>query len=169
MSLSITEFWSLVAQSRLLGPPECQRLAAEFAAQSPAAAEAAPLADWLVKRQIISPFHAKVLLAKRPGPFVYGDYKIVNRVDKGRLAGMFQALHQPTNHPVGLQFLSGAVAGDRDALARLTSRAAAASRLRHPCVWSCHQLADLGAFKFVVAAWHEGQSLVPKSNGGVRR
>ncbi len=159
MSLSIADFWSLVAQSRLLPPPECQRLAAEFAAASPGAADAVPLTEWLVKRQVISSFHAKVLLAKRPGPFFYGDYKVLDRVEKGRLAGLFRAVHQPTNHPVGLHFLSGAVAGDKDALSRLSSRTASANRLRHPLVWTCYPLADLGAFKFVPVAWHDGQSL----------
>ncbi|MGE0606392.1 MAG: serine/threonine protein kinase [Pirellulales bacterium] len=159
MSLPIADFWNLATQSRLLAPPECQRLAAEFAAQVPGAADAAPLAEWLVKRQVISPFHAKVLLAKRPGPFFYGDYKVQDRVDKGRLVGTFKAVHQPTNHSLGLHFLSGPVASDKEALAMFSARCASAARVRHPLLWTCYPLVDLGAFKLVPTAWHEGQAL----------
>lgn len=159
MALSIPDFWKLVVQSRLLSPAECQQAGAGFAAQMPGTADAAPLVDWLVKQRTITPFHAKVLLAGRPGPFIFGEYKVWDRVEKGRLAGLFRAAHQPTRQAVGLQFLSGDLTKDRDALSRFAARIAAAGKLRHSLLWSCYQLVDLGSYKFVAVAQVAGQSL----------
>ena len=58
-------------------------------------------------RNVLSKYQTTILLAGRPGPFYYGDYKVYDRVEQGRLAGQFRAVHAPTGHPVLLQFLTG--------------------------------------------------------------
>ena len=77
MALSVSDFWKLLVQSRLLTKAQCQHLSDGFSAIPGAAtAPGKTLAEWLVKKNILSKYQAVILLAGRAGPFFYGDYKI---------------------------------------------------------------------------------------------
>jgi eukaryotic-like serine/threonine-protein kinase len=158
MAISTTDFWKLACQGRLFTPEDCQRLGAGFAGQAGSQTDGAALAEWLIQRKELSRYQAKVLLAGRAGPFLFGEYKMLDRVESGPLKGLFRAVHLPTKQPVALHFLSGADT-DPAALSRLAQRVAAAAKLRHVHIWTCHTLVDQGAYKFVVVADAVGQSL----------
>jgi len=159
MSPTTAELWKLLAESRLLSNEDCRRLGAAFA-QSGINGEATGqvLADWLVGQKSITRYQAKVLLARRPGPFFFGDYKVLERLD-GRLTGAFRAVHAPTGQPVLLHFLSGADVRDPERWAAARSHAEGAAKLAHPNVARVYQLVDSGSYKFVVLADLAGQSL----------
>src|SRR5688572_18064969 len=81
MPFPIQEFWNLATESRLFTPQECQRLAGAFG-QIRGATEsgnAFTLSEWLISQRVMTRYQAKVLLARRPGPFLYGDYKVQER------------------------------------------------------------------------------------------
>ena len=107
MSVTIPDFWRLVLESQLLTPAQCQQLATSFGSSQGASGDSQALANWLISQNVISRYQATVLLAGRPGPFCYGEYKIYDRIESGRLAGWFRAVHIATNHPVMLKFLTG--------------------------------------------------------------
>ena len=159
MSPTTAELWKLLAESRLLSNEDCRRLGAAFA-QSGVNGEATGqvLADWLVGQKSITRYQAKVLLARRPGPFFFGDYKVLERLD-GRLTGAFRAVHAPTGQPVLLHFMSGADVRDPERWSAARSRAAEAARHAHPNLARVHQLVDSGSYKFIVLADLAGQSL----------
>jgi hypothetical protein len=159
MSFSVQEFWKLASDSSALPAAHCQQLAADFHRHSGGQGDATTVADWLVSRQVLSRYQAKVLLARRPGPFVYGDYKVLDRFDAGRLKGLFRAEHMPTGHRVCLQFLSGAAVANPQAMARLAQQCSAASSMHNPHAARTHQLVDLGAYKFIVLEDLVGRSL----------
>ena len=166
MSLTTAELWKLAVEGRLLSNEDCQRLGAAFA-QSGANGEATgqALADWLVGQKTITRYQAKVLLARRPGPFLFGDYKVLERLD-GRLAGLFRAVHAPTGQPVLLHFLAGADVQDPQRWAAVRQRAAAAAKLIHPNLARVYQLVDLGSYKFVVLADLAGHPLEEQPTAG---
>ncbi|HEY5314060.1 MAG TPA: serine/threonine-protein kinase [Pirellulales bacterium] len=161
MSLSLERFWKLTAESQLLSDADRTTLGARFAQQQGPSASAELAARWLIDEKRISPYQAKVLLAGRPGPFVYGDYRIYDRIESGRLAGIFRALHAETRHPVCLYFLSGAAAQDPEILHRLAQQAAAAHRasVGHPHLSRCYHLADEKTYKFIVLQDLQGKRL----------
>ena len=43
------------------------------------------LAQWLIAENMLSRYQAKILLAGRPGPFVYGDYTVYDPGDGNTL------------------------------------------------------------------------------------
>ena len=161
MSLSLERFWKLAAESQLLSDASSMSLAEKFAQQQGPSASAEMAARWLIDEHRISPYQAKVLLAGRPGPFVYGDYRIHDRIESGRLSGIFRALHTETKHPVCLYFLSGAAAQDPEILQRLAQQAAAAHRagVGHPHLSRCYHLADEKSYKFIVLQDLQGKRL----------
>jgi len=161
MSVSIPEFWKLVIDSRLLSAAECQKLGEEFGYVKGAAKQGntRTLAEWLISRNVMSRYQTKILLGGRPGPFVYEDYKLYDRIDQGPLAGMFRAVHGPTRHPVILHFLSGPVTQNLQLWNAAASRTQAQCALVHPHVVRCHELVILAAYKFVVLEGLQGETV----------
>lgn len=163
MSVSIAEFWKLAVESKALSSDEARKYSDAFARAKGGAVsdgDLQRLAKSLIASGAISRYQAKILLAGRAGPFVYGDYVVYDRVDAGRLAGVFRARHLATRHPVCLYFLSGPGLQDAQAVARLAPQAAAAeaasrdqSHLARSYHWS-----DLGGFKFVALEDLHGES-----------
>lgn len=156
MSVSIPDFWRLTLESKLLTQGQCQQLATSFGTSQGAATDVQVLAKWLIAQNVISRYQAKVLLAGRPGPFEYGDYKIYDRVESGRLAGWFRAVHAGTNHPVMLKFLTGTAAQNAALWQHIRSFVPATA---HPNLVRFYEAVDLGSYKFLVCEDLRGQSL----------
>jgi hypothetical protein len=159
MAQTTAEFWKLACQGRLFTQEESQRWETAFAGRAGPGADGPALAEFLVGQQALTRYQAKVLLAGRAGPFCFDDYKVFDRVESGPQKGLFRAVHMPTRHPVALHFLAGNVTADAGSMQRLGQRVTAAQGLRHVHLWPCHALVDLGAYKFVVTADAQGQSL----------
>ncbi len=151
MSFPAEALWKLLFDAQLVGPDEARQYHAAWVQHNPHG-DAQQLAEWLVAANLISRYQASILLAGRPGPFVYGDYRIYDRIEKGRLAGIFRAVHVPTMHRVCLQFLNGEQAASPDVVHYLAHQASIVSRTSagFPHLLRCYHLADLGAFKFFV-------------------
>ncbi|HVU86346.1 MAG TPA: protein kinase [Pirellulales bacterium] len=171
MALSIQEFWQLVVASGLHDEENCRRLADGFskARESGAIERTVSLPEWMLQTGEMSRYQARILLAGKPGPFAYGDYLVVDRLEIPGLSGLFRAVHRPTKIKVTLSFLSGALAGPA-VLEQLTREAATAAMIsRHKCgpyLTHCHGLVDLGAFKFLVVEELPSATLADRLAGG---
>src|SRR4051794_4428951 len=101
MSATQIDLWRLLLGSGLLSVSEHEQLMSAYRRAGAGEAEdSAELTAWLVAVGAISPYHAKVLLAGRAGPFVYGDFTVYDRIESGRLAGLFKAMHRRTHRGV---------------------------------------------------------------------
>jgi hypothetical protein len=160
MSISVAEFWSLAVQSRLLTPQQCEQLAARFAQiEGAGSSNADLLAQWLIGEQVISPYQARVILARQPGPFLYGDYLVYDCIESGRLAGLFRAVHVSTRYPVCLYFLAGPGAQDPQQLGQLAQFCALVSRVRSVHLLRSFHAVDWGRYKFIVLDDVQGEAL----------
>ncbi len=161
MSVDIQSFWKLLVDSRLFDSQHIQQLSSSFgqvkgAAQS---GNAKTLAEWMISQNYLSRYQATVLLAGRPGPFFYGDYKVYDRVDSGRLNGMFRAVHAGTNHPVLLQFVTGPISQNQQQWSSAAQRLERQTTIVHPQLVRAFEAVDLQTYKFVVLENVYGQSL----------
>ncbi|HZZ72541.1 MAG TPA: protein kinase [Pirellulales bacterium] len=161
MALQIPDFWKLTADSRLFSPAEIARWTEAFGQVKGASKQgnAVTLAEWLIAEHALSRYQATILLAGRPGPFIYGDYKVTDRIGNGRLAGLFRAVHRPTNQDVCLYFLSGAATQDRAAVALARRQVQTAHGIHSPGLSKCYELIDLGSFKFVALEALRGETV----------
>jgi len=89
-------------------------------------------------------------------PFFYGEYKIYDRIEKGRLAGAFRAAHSASNHPVLLLFLTGQAAQDPQRWQQIQSTLPS---IVHPHVVRCYDAVDLQSYKFLVLENLHGMSV----------
>lgn len=168
MSVSTADFWRLLSESRLLAAEQCRQLGADFAQVKGASdqSNAKTLGEWLVARNVLSKYQATILLAGRSGPFHYGEYKVYDRVERGRLAGQFRAVHAPTGHPVLLRFLTGPVIADAALWARAANDALAACAIVSPHVQRFFEPVDLQTFKFLVSEDLRGTTLEERLAAG---
>jgi serine/threonine protein kinase len=168
MSLVTTTFWKLLEESRLLTAEQVRQLVVDFSQSGGSATgqDAKELAEWLVSRNVLSRYQATILMAGRSGPFLYGEYSVYERIDRGRLAGSFRAVHRPTGHPVLLHFLTGPVVNDPGLWAVAAHLALAGCTIQSPHVQRFLEPVDLGAFKFLVGEDLRGSSLEDRVAGG---
>lgn len=161
MPVSSPELWNLLRDSRLLTAPQVAALGREYAQQNGGAPQDNPqaLSQWLIARKAISPYQSKILLAGRSGPFYYGQYKVFDRIDAGRFAGMFRAFHVPARHPVLLEFLTGPAVQDAGLWRLIAEHAEAHQAVKHQHLNRCYETVDLGTFKFAALEDLRGESL----------
>ena len=168
MSVSIAEFWKLLEQSRLLSLDQCRQLQADFAQVKGASAQgnAKTVAQWCTARNILTEYQATIFLAGRHGPFFFGDYKVYDRVDRGRLSGQFRAVHAATGHPVLLQFLAGEWSKNPALWATAAAELRTVAAIRSPYVQRWFEPVDVQSFKFLVSEDLHGVSLAERLASG---
>ena len=170
MPVSIPEFWQLLMDSRLVSAEQCQQLIASFSQVKGATSQgnARTLAEWLISRGVLTRYQTMVLMAGRSGPFLYGDYKLYDRLESGALAGMFRAVHLATQHPVMLQFLTGPATQDPQQWAALAPQLQLHGTIQHPHLQRCFEVVDLSSYRFLVVEDLRGQSVDQLLLGGQR-
>jgi eukaryotic-like serine/threonine-protein kinase len=170
MAASIPEFWQLLTDSQLVTAEQCQQLMASFGQVKGTAmgGNARTLAEWLISRGVLTRYQTMVLMAGRSGPFLYGDYKLYDRLESGALAGMFRAVHVPTQHPVVLQFLTGPATQDPRQWAALAPQLQVHGAVQHPHLQRCFEVVDLTSYRFLVVEDLRGQSVDQQLLGGQR-
>jgi serine/threonine-protein kinase len=160
MAVSIPEFWNLMLASRMASPNSLPGLQAKFSQLKGAEQEGnvATLAQWLIAQGMLSRYQAKVLMAGQPGPFIYGDYRVFDRVGSGRLQGAFRALHPASRHRVLLWFHSGPMVQNVQWWSVVVEQIALAAQNVHPRIARVYHLCDLGQFKFTALEDLQGDS-----------
>ncbi len=158
MAISFPDFWKHIIESRLFTADQCQQLSAQYGNFAGPAGQGNPksLAEWLISQNVLSRYQASIILGGRSGPFFYGEYKIYDRIQEGRLAGTFRAAHVGSNHPVLLWFLTGPAAQDPLRWQHLQSTM---STIVHPNVVRCYAAVDLQLYKFLVLEDLQGMSV----------
>ncbi|HEY2838221.1 MAG TPA: protein kinase [Pirellulales bacterium] len=162
MAGSVQQFWQMIVRSGLHDEAACRQFADAFFKAKDAGDLAIPsLPEWLVANKALTRYQAKILIAGQPGPFVFDEYVVTDRIESGRLAGQFRALHRATGCAVCLRFLSGPQASDPALFAALGEQAAAANALSRDTtrLAHCYTLVDAGTHKFFVLEGLSGQSL----------
>jgi serine/threonine-protein kinase len=171
MTVSTNEFWGLLQSSQLVSAQELARLQAEFTGMGGASSQgnATTLAEWLVSKSIIEPFHRSLLLDGNDGPFLFGDYLLTERLTQPAMDGWFQARHRSSGHPVVLQFLAGQLATDTASWDKLVKSVEQHASITDRLVQQVYEPLDLGNYRLVVYEMVAGVSLREQiaGNGGI--
>ncbi len=160
MASTLEDFWKLLVASGLIAPAECETLAAAYArVRGPKQGSPKSLCAWLIERGMLSRYQARLLMAGRSGPFFFGNYRIYDRVESGRLTGVFHASDRQTGQPVMLYFFTGAATQDLKQWLPIEARAQLAAGVKHPNVSRVDALVQADGYKFLVLESLNGQSL----------
>jgi serine/threonine protein kinase len=134
MDYSVEGLCNQLARSRLLPPDTVRALRLRWRAEAGAAADdGEKFGKWLVAGRYISDFQLGLLTRGFGDMLFFGDYKLVDRIGQGRMAGIYKAVH-PTGQVVALKVLPPSKAANPQTLARFQRESRLALRLKHPNV-----------------------------------
>ena len=149
------EFWKLLRESELLPSEQLNDLHNKYQATSSAKTsetdgDVDSIAKWLIKRQAITVYQARILLKGRKGPFNFGHYQVQNRIPAGPLKGWYQARHHKTGYLVILHFLTGDECQQPIFFEPIIQRVKAFAALRYPHIWRIYGLVNQDSYRYIV-------------------
>ncbi len=161
MGTDVQQFWKLLAHSKLYSLDRVRKLAEQARPHAKELTTASAVAKWLIEKSAITRYHATILLAGRPGPFVFGDYAVTGNTANSEARNLFSARHRPTGHPVLLEFLDEALPDDSMSagLEQLSATISGCQQLKHPALSRCFELIKLEDYKFIVHESPTGPAL----------
>jgi serine/threonine protein kinase len=159
MEATVDSLCNALAGSRLLTPDAVRDLLRRWQREA-----RGPLADvraftrWLVTRGVATRFQLGVLAAGRGEQLFLGPYTLLDRVGRGRVAGVFKAVHG-SGEVVAIKILPPSKTSQPKTFARFQREARLAQRLDHPNVVRTYQLGvDEGVY-YLVMEYLEGETL----------
>jgi serine/threonine protein kinase len=160
MELTVENICGLLIRSRLLTPDEVkgmyQRWQAE--AKGSAASSLGKFSKWLVANQFVTEYQAALLARGHADDFFLNDYKILDRLGKGRMAGVYKAAHK-LGQVVAVKVLPPSRARDPQMLGRFQRESALAIRLKHPNIVRTFQTGLANGLYYLVMEYLEGETL----------
>jgi serine/threonine-protein kinase len=163
-------FWKLVADTGLVDHDQLEGLRREFGRESLAPGMAGDavteaIAKWLVRRQVLTIWQARQLVRGSRGPFLLGDYRLLDRLDDailrttGAKASLLRARHQPSGRGVCLVLLDPEPCRRIEVWTDIVRRTAAANEARNPITSRTWALEQAGPQRFIVCEDIVGPSL----------
>jgi serine/threonine protein kinase len=156
---SVEALCNNLARSRLLPPDEVRKLHRAWVEHARGrAAETLEFARWLVSRGCLTEYQAGALLRGHGGALFLGPYKILERIGKGRMAGVYRAVHQ-VGPVVAVKVLPPSKAKDPQLLNRFLREARLATALKHQNLVRTFEYGQEGDLHYLVMEHLEGETL----------
>jgi serine/threonine protein kinase len=158
MELTVETLAGLLVRSRLLSAE--QRAAMEERWRKEAkdsTGKVKRFTRWLIVNGYATEYQVGALLRGHAGDFFLDEYKILERIGKGRMAGVFKAVHR-LGQTVAVKVLPPSKAKDAELLARFQREARLATRLKHPNVVRTFQVGQADVH-YLVMEYLEGETL----------
>ncbi|HXG10456.1 MAG TPA: serine/threonine-protein kinase [Gemmataceae bacterium] len=157
--ISMEGFTALLARSRLLSAEQFREVQQRWAAEAGASAgDAGAFCQWLVAGNYLTEYQAAMLLRGHADHFFFDQYKLLDRIGRGRMAGVYKAVHA-LGQEVAIKVLPPSKAKDPQALARFQREARLAMRLKHPNVVRTFQTGQADGLYYLVMEYLEGETL----------
>jgi serine/threonine protein kinase len=159
MGPSVEHVCNLLARSKLLSAEEIRGLHQRWRSEAARSADdVAAFSKWLVARQYVTEYQSNLLLRGKVDHIFLGPYKILERVGKGRMAGVYKAVHT-LGQVVAVKVLPPSKARDPQLLARFQREARLALRLKHPNVVRTFQTGVFDGLHYMVMEYLDGETL----------
>jgi serine/threonine-protein kinase len=159
MDPSVENLCNLLARSKLLSAEDVRRLHQQWHGTAGAAAhDVDRFRQWLVDNQHVTEFQISQLVRGHADHIFFGEYKLLDRIGRGRMAGVYKAVHQ-LGQVVAIKVLPPSKAKDPQSLARFQREARLAMKLKHPNVVRSFQVGEYNGLHYLVMEYLEGETL----------
>src|SRR4051812_38778002 len=156
MAQTLENCCNTLARSRLLRPDQLRDLRQRWLQTGgPHTQNADMFLQWLVSIHALTEYQLGVLERGNAEQLFLGPYKILERVGKGRMAGVYKAAHE-IGPVVAIKVLPPSKAKDPQVLARFQREARLALRLRHPNIVRTFQTGEARGLHYLVMEYLEG-------------
>ena len=159
MELTVQNVYGLLLRSKLLPLDDCKALFARWQEVSKAgSANLAKFAAWMVANRYVTEYQATLLARGHAEGFFIGEYKILDRLGKGRMAGVYKAQHG-LGQVVAVKVLPPSRAKEATMLARFEREAKLAMKLKHANIVRAFQVGSQGGLHYLVMEHLDGETL----------
>jgi serine/threonine protein kinase len=156
--MTVDEFADLVVQSGLHSEDAVKAIQARWRMVARNPGSAGDFARWLVATEQLTAHQATLLAKGHVSHFFFNEFKILDRIGKGRMAGVYKAV-DPQGHLVAIKVLPPSKALEPQLLARFQREARLASQLNHACIVRTLQWGELRGLHYLVMEYAEGDTL----------
>lgn len=154
-----SEYRALLVKSRLLPPEEADSQYRQWQQERPGPDDRVDsFRRFLIARKCVTEYQAALLQRGRADGFFLGQYKILDRVGKGQMGGVYKAVHN-FGQLVALKILSASRAKIPHVLGRFQREARLLTQLDHPNVVRAYQVGEYAGVHFIVMEYLEGETL----------
>lgn len=159
MELSVQNVYGLLLRSKLLALDDARAMFDRWQREArDNATNTASFTRWLVANRYLTEYQASLLARGHADGFFLGPYKILDRIGRGRMAGVYKAMHQ-LGQVVAIKVLPPSKARNKHLLARFKREAKLALRLNHPNIVRTFQVGDEKGLLYLVMEHLEGETL----------
>jgi serine/threonine protein kinase len=156
---TIDDICTLLVQSGLMPDGDAQTVRRRWLREvGAAAADVTRFGRWLVANKYVTDYQADRLLRGKSDYFFFNEYKLLDRIGHGRMAGVYKAMHC-LGQVVAIKVLPPSKAKDPKALARFQREARLALRLKHPNVVRTFQTGLADQMHYLVMEYLDGETL----------
>jgi serine/threonine protein kinase len=149
----------MLGRSRLLPADEAEALHRRWKDDTGGADDQVEaFGKFLVHRKVLTPYQAAMVQRGRADGFFLNGYKILDRVGKGQMGGVYKAVHA-LGQMVALKILPASKARDQHVLGRFQREARLLTQLDHPNVVRAFQVGEAGGVHYIVMEFIEGETL----------
>jgi tRNA A-37 threonylcarbamoyl transferase component Bud32 len=159
MEPSVEAFCNTLAETGLMTAEQVRDLYQHCQSEAPAACtDLERFLRWLVKGEHLTEYQIGVIRRGSGHQLVLGPYKILERVGKGRMAGVYKAVHE-LGQVVAIKVLPPSKARDPQILGRFQRESRLALRLKHPNIVRTFQTGHWQDLHGLVMEYLEGETL----------
>lgn len=158
MEFKVENLCGFLIRSKLMTPDEMQSMRQRWLAEARDAAQVTAFLKWLVAKNYVTEYQASLLSRGHVDDFFLGEYRILERIGRGRMAGVYKAVH-PLGQVVAIKVLPPSRAKSGQTLARFQREARLSIKLRHPHVVRSFQVGETKGIHYLVMEYLEGETL----------
>jgi serine/threonine protein kinase len=155
---TVREFCELLSHSKLMNLEEIQGLSKHWQNASKPADDIEGFRKLLVANRYLTEYQAALIARGRSDGFFFGDYKILEKIGKGRFSGVYKAIHK-SGQVIAIKVLPASKASDPKVLARFKRESRFLTRLNHPNLIRAFQTGEIDGRHFIVTEFLEGETL----------
>lgn len=156
---TVREYCALLAKSKLLPGEEIELLHRQWKDEARGQDDQLDLfCKFLVSRRTLTEWQAAMVRRGRADGFFIAGYKILDRIGKGQMGGVYKAVHG-LGQVVALKILPASKAKDQHVLGRFQREARLLTQLDHPNVVRAFQVGEGGGVHYIAMEFLEGETL----------
>jgi serine/threonine protein kinase len=156
---SVRDYSALLAKSKLLSAEEVEAYCKRWKDEARGTDEQVEsFCKFLISNKAVTEWQAAMVRRGRADGFFIAEYKILDRIGKGQMGGVYKAAHK-LGQIVALKILPGSKAKDQHILGRFQREARLLTQLDHPNVVRAFQVGESNGINYIAMEFLEGETL----------